>query len=53
VDRRIDELGRLKQQLTSLRQQCGSPQAIEDCGIIHGLADMPSQEKAPSSSHLG
>jgi Cd(II)/Pb(II)-responsive transcriptional regulator len=53
VDRCIDELGRLKQQLTSLRQQCGSPQAIEDCGIIHGLADMPSQEKAPSSSHLG
>ena len=53
VDVRIAELQRLRQQLAALRQQCGTQQAIEDCGIIHGLTTMPSQEKHPSASHLG
>ena len=53
VDVRIAELQRLRRQLRVLRDQCATQQAIEDCGIIHGLAAMPTQEKHPSASHLG
>ncbi len=53
VDLRIAELKRLKTQLTGLRKQCANPQAIEHCGIIHGLADMPAREKTAPSTHLG
>lgn len=53
VDVRLAELQRLRTQLLALRKQCVSAQAIEDCGIIHGLASMPTQEKHPSESHLG
>lgn len=53
VDIRLAELHRLRDQLHALRQQCGSAQAIEQCGIIHGLASMPAEEKLPSESHLG
>lgn len=53
VDIRLAELERLRDQLKDLRRQCASAQAIEDCGIIHGLAAMPAEEKQPSESHLG
>lgn len=53
VDLRIAELQRLRDQLKALRRQCASAQSIEHCGIIHGLASMPTEEKRPSGSHLG
>src|SRR5690606_35616463 len=53
VDLRIAELRRLKTQLAGLRRQCANPQAIEDCGLIHGLVEMPAKEKPPPSTHLG
>jgi Cd(II)/Pb(II)-responsive transcriptional regulator len=53
VDVRLEELRRLRQQLTALRQQCATAQSIGDCGIIHGLTAMPTEEKHPSGSHLG
>lgn len=53
VDVRITELQRLRTQLTELREQCASTQPVRDCGILHGLADMETEEKRPSASHLG
>lgn len=53
VDLRIAELQQLRRQLRALRQQCRAEHAIEDCGIIHGLATMKTEEKHPSASHLG
>ncbi|UYO94918.1 Cd(II)/Pb(II)-responsive transcriptional regulator [Pollutimonas sp. M17] len=53
VDLRIAELQRLRGQLKALRRQCASAQSIEHCGIIHGLASMPTLEKRPPGSHLG
>lgn len=53
VDVRLAELQRLRVQLLALREQCGTAQAIKDCGIIHGLSSMPTEEKQPSRSHLG
>jgi Cd(II)/Pb(II)-responsive transcriptional regulator len=50
---RIAELQRLRTQLVALRQQCGTEQPIQDCGIIHGLAAMPAEEKRAPASHLG
>ncbi|NYT63971.1 Cd(II)/Pb(II)-responsive transcriptional regulator [Alcaligenaceae bacterium] len=53
VDTRITELIRLREQLIGLRKQCASAQPIEDCGIIHGLVTMETEEKQRSASHLG
>lgn len=53
VDVRLAELQRLRTQLLGLRKQCANAQAIGDCGIIQGLASMPTEEKLPSESHLG
>lgn len=53
VDVRLAELNRLRKQLVGLRQQCAVAQPIEDCGIIHGLTVMETEEKLPSASHLG
>ncbi len=53
VDLRLAELQRLRKQLVGLRQQCATAQSMEDCGIIHGLAAMETEEKHPSASHLG
>ncbi|MGB6103264.1 MAG: Cd(II)/Pb(II)-responsive transcriptional regulator [Pusillimonas sp.] len=53
VNVRLAELERLREQLEDLRKQCTRAQAIEDCGIIHGLAAMPSQEKQTPETHLG
>lgn len=49
VDTRIDELRQLKAQLTTLRDQCPTEQAVGDCGIVHELADM--EMSAPRSRH--
>lgn len=53
VDVRINELTRLRKQLIALRQQCASAQSIQECGIIHGLVAMETEEKRRSASHLG
>jgi Cd(II)/Pb(II)-responsive transcriptional regulator len=53
VDVRLQELQRLKKQLTALRRQCATAQSISECGIIHGLNAMATEEKHPSASHLG
>ncbi|HUH60854.1 MAG TPA: Cd(II)/Pb(II)-responsive transcriptional regulator [Candidimonas sp.] len=52
VDVRLAELQRLRSQLIGLRQQCASAKAMEECGIIHGLAAMETEERHPSGSHL-
>ncbi len=53
VDVRLAELQSLRTQLIDLRRQCADARAISDCGIIHGLAAMETEEKHPSGSHLG
>lgn len=53
VDVRLQELARLRIQLLDLREQCACASAVEDCGIIQGLASMETEEKQPSGSHLG
>lgn len=53
VDTRLSELKRLREQLVDLREQCACTQPIEDCGILHGLTTMATQEQQPSASHLG
>jgi Cd(II)/Pb(II)-responsive transcriptional regulator len=53
VDTRIDELKQLKAQLTSLREQCQTEQAVEDCGIVHGLTDMEVSVPRSRHTHLG
>lgn len=53
VDVRIAELQRLREQLARLRQQCASTQPVQNCGILHSLAAMETEEKLPSASHLG
>ena len=54
VDARIAELKQLKTQLAELRQRCLSvrPDA-EDCGILHGLAQMQVEERGERHTHLG
>ncbi|WPC67574.1 Cd(II)/Pb(II)-responsive transcriptional regulator [Rhodoferax ferrireducens] len=53
VDERIRELTHLKQQLAALRQRCQSEQAVEACGILHGLAAMATEPKPERHTHLG
>ena len=53
VDTRIDELRQLKAQLTTLREQCRVEQAVEDCGIVHGLTDMEVSAPRSRHTHLG
>jgi Cd(II)/Pb(II)-responsive transcriptional regulator len=53
VDTRIDELRQLKAQLSTLREQCQSEQAVADCGIVHGLADMEVSAPRSRHTHLG
>ena len=45
VAQRISELKNLQVQLKSLRAQCGSAQAVKDCGILQGLASMGDDSK--------
>ncbi len=53
VDERIRELNHLKQQLTSLRQQCQSERTVQSCGILQGLAAMEAEPKPERHTHLG
>ncbi|MFL9932695.1 Cd(II)/Pb(II)-responsive transcriptional regulator [Paraburkholderia sp. RL18-103-BIB-C] len=53
VDTRIEELQQLKVQLTTLREQCPGEQAVEDCGIVHGLTEMDVSAPRPRHTHLG
>lgn len=54
VDARIAELTQLREQLSDLRQRCGSArQDAEDCGILHGLSEMQVEERPQRHTHLG
>ena len=53
VDERIQELAQLKQQLASLRERCQTQQAVDACGILQGLAAMPTESKPERHTHLG
>lgn len=45
VAQRISELKKLQTQLKSLRAQCDTAQAVKDCGILQGLANMGDDSK--------
>ncbi len=53
VDERIRELTQLKEQLCHLRERCQSEQAVDACGILHGLAEMEVEAKHERHTHLG
>jgi Cd(II)/Pb(II)-responsive transcriptional regulator len=53
VDERIRELIHLKEQLSLLRQRCQTEQAVDACGILHGLAAMETEAKPERHTHLG
>lgn len=53
VDERIRELINLKEQLSLLRQRCQTEQAVDACGILHGLAAMETEAKPERHTHLG
>jgi Cd(II)/Pb(II)-responsive transcriptional regulator len=45
VAHRIAELKKLQTQLKSLRAQCDNAQAMGDCGILQGLANMGEESR--------
>lgn len=53
VDARIEELLQLKRQLSALRDQCQSEQALDHCGILRGLAAMETAAGSERHTHLG
>jgi Cd(II)/Pb(II)-responsive transcriptional regulator len=53
VEARMRELVQLKQQLTDLRRQCTSEQAVQSCGILKGLAAMSALPPSERHTHLG
>lgn len=53
VEESIRELMQLKLQLTELRQRCQTEQAVDACGILHGLASMETEQKPERHTHLG
>lgn len=53
VEERIRELAQLKRQLGALRQRCQTEQAVDACGILHGLAAMELEQKPERHTHLG
>ena len=53
VEERIQELAQLKHQLSALRQRCQDEQAVDACGILHGLAAMETEQKPERHTHLG
>ncbi|OZI29770.1 Cd(II)/Pb(II)-responsive transcriptional regulator [Bordetella genomosp. 10] len=54
VDERIAELTQLKAQLGELRRRCLSARPhAENCGILHGLAEMQVEERPERHTHLG
>ena len=53
VDERIRELAQLKLQLDALRTKCQTAQAVDACGILHGLAAMETEPRPERHTHLG
>ncbi|WP_233868128.1 Cd(II)/Pb(II)-responsive transcriptional regulator [Paraburkholderia adhaesiva] len=53
VNRRIDELLQLREQLVVLRQRCTGERHVAECEIMHGLASMETHPAGTKSSHLG
>lgn len=54
VDQRIAELLHLKSQLETLRQRCHAPHTeAGDCGILHGLNEMPVDPRGERHTHMG
>ncbi|KAF0813526.1 Mercuric resistance operon regulatory protein [Andreprevotia sp. IGB-42] len=50
VDARIQELLHLKTQLAELRQRCIGENALDECGILHGISEMTAEPK-PAHRH--
>ncbi|MBB5213428.1 Cd(II)/Pb(II)-responsive transcriptional regulator [Parapusillimonas granuli] len=53
VDIRLNELRALRALLAGLRQRCEHADSVAHCGIIQGLASMPTEEKQTPRTHLG
>lgn len=53
VEERIQELMQLRGQLNALRHRCQYEQAVDACGILHGLAVMETEPKPERHTHLG
>ena len=53
VDVRLRELQDLQRQLVGLRQQCGTEQAVDACGIVQGLVRMETAEGPAHRTHIG
>lgn len=53
VDARIEELTRLRQQLTALRTRCNAGSAVDECGIMQGLTTMETKPSKQRTNHLG
>lgn len=53
VDTRIRELQHLRAQLDVLRQRCQVAHAVDDCGILQGIAALEITARPERHSHLG
>jgi Cd(II)/Pb(II)-responsive transcriptional regulator len=53
VSTRIDELLKLRDQLTALRTKCRSDQSVDACGIVQALSSETAPRAAPGKTHLG
>ncbi|MDQ7990012.1 MAG: Cd(II)/Pb(II)-responsive transcriptional regulator [Candidatus Dactylopiibacterium sp.] len=52
VAERIRELEQLRAALTHLRQRCCDTQAVDACGILHGIAEMENATLPERHTHL-
>ncbi|SAK52322.1 MerR family transcriptional regulator [Caballeronia hypogeia] len=53
VGARIDELTKLREQLTALRKKCHGEHAVDDCGIVNELTSKKTPRPKDKKSHLG
>jgi len=53
VDVRINELRRLKGQLTALRQKCRSKTSVNNCRILRGISEIRHGDRRLKATHLG
>ncbi|WP_250519985.1 MULTISPECIES: Cd(II)/Pb(II)-responsive transcriptional regulator [unclassified Caballeronia] len=53
VSARIDELMRLRDRLTALRETCGGEHAVDSCGIVHELTSQKTPGRRTKKSHVG
>jgi Cd(II)/Pb(II)-responsive transcriptional regulator len=53
VAHRIADLRQLERRLVALRQRCESPAAVENCGIVQGLAEQDGGTLPHPHSHVG